>query len=107
MNFIRYVCNRSQELAADSLKAPLTGFRDAEFQALQFVFEAYRFLAKVFFIPAVFFNYVLVLLRIRAVPAPELELMQLRSQAEKNAHLSKQARKVGFQTQQKGSHEPH
>lgn len=104
MNFIRYVCNRSQELAMESTKAPLTGFQDAEFQALQFVFECYRFLAKVLFIPAVFANYCLVLFRIRAVPAPALELARAQAEAAKNAHLGKQARKVGFQTPQKASH---
>lgn len=97
MNLARYLSNRLQEIAVDVNKVGGSLRLGAEADAVQFIFNAGRFLFAVPFVPIVFLNYMLVCLRLKRVPAPALELMQAEARQAETMRKQKLGKKVGIQ----------
>lgn len=101
MKFIQYINHRLQVLVLEAAKRDISTARGAEIDALQFVFSVYRFVFAGIFIPKVLFCAFLVMLGLKKMPAPSLDLLKASHDAETLAHKNKSAKKLGFSSAQK------
>lgn len=92
----RYLNHRLQTLAKESAMSGGSYRLVAEADAVQFIFNAFRWGIAAFFIPKVILDYLLVSFRLKRAPTPELDLLRAQNQAEKDARTKSLRKKVGF-----------
>jgi hypothetical protein len=97
MTFTRFVDCKYQQLAVEANREPFSSLRGAHMNALTWILQVYSILISTAFIPLIFLNYFLTLLRLKKSPLPELELMKAQSDSERNQMHKKMRKKLGFQ----------
>lgn len=98
MNFITYINNRLQGIAAEASKGKSSTVSGAEADAIMAIFTGYRFLMGTLFIPIIFLKFVLTTLHIMRRPMAELDMLRAQEAARKHASKAKSGKKLGFAT---------